>query len=225
MNLEEMLKRKLFTTNVGSHMWKAETPSSDVDLFICYVAPLKDILIGMKVKSKHHQVDNRDMTIHEIGHVVRQIGDNNVNFMWGVLSPITVQAKSNRVIGDPFNDLRELTRKNLSKKIYHSIHGLAVHNYKKYIKDNPKNLSEEKLTKKCNIVYRTAMFGCRILIGKGEVFLPSFRTTPKEVETVIAKLDRAYEQSNLSESPQHMEELYDWLCDLRLKEAKMEMSL
>lgn len=220
MNLEEMLKRKLFTTNVGSHMWGMETPSSDVDLFICYVAPLKDILIGKKVKSKHHQVDNRDMAIHEVGHVVRQIGDNNVNFMWGVLSPIVVSGSR------ALQELYFLTTKNLSKKIYHSIHGLAVHNYKKYIDGNPKNLSEEKLTKKCNIVYRTAMFGYYVLHNLGVKFdFATTGNTAKTVEIMITKLDRAYEQSGLPDSPQHMEELYEWLCDLRLKEANTEVSL
>ena len=51
----------------------------------------------------------------------------NMNFVIGVLSPIVVKTTPE------FDILRKLTKEEMARNIYHSINGMATHNYKKYV--------------------------------------------------------------------------------------------
>jgi len=78
----------LFSTLVGSHVWRMNHAESDIDLFVCYVAPSTDFLIG-KTHNKSHcsNIGGVDRSSSEIGKIVNQLLKNNINYLIYVLSP------------------------------------------------------------------------------------------------------------------------------------------
>ena len=119
--------KELFVTNVGSHMWQMNHSGSDVDLFVAVLAPTKSILRGeFDDQSKVEYSGPMDRQYHELGRIVDQVLRNNWNYLSGVMSPIIVKDWSRLA------DLRHLTTMNYSKRAYHSIKGLALHNYEKW---------------------------------------------------------------------------------------------
>ena len=70
---------KLWTTCVGSHVWKMNRPDSDIDLFEVYAVPTADILSGDITSGKtlgcgsQNRVGNCDIVVHDIGKVVDMV--------------------------------------------------------------------------------------------------------------------------------------------------------
>lgn len=203
-----------FTTKIGSHIWQMNTEYSDTDLFRVYVASTEEILKGTaNTKSKFTQRDNTDIALHEIGKVVEQLLKGNLNFLVGVMSPLTVSVAEPPLHGF-YLKLRYIVKENISKNCYHSIHEFAVHNYKKYI-ESGKDDSERR----CNKILRVLEFGKTLLdTGKFE-FKPFKEGVPDDIEAWIEMLDTAYKYSLLPEKPD--ETFYrDWLYNIRLYELK-----
>lgn len=203
--------KTLFVTNVGSHMWGQNHPGSDLDRFVCYIVPSRDVLTGRAdTKSKHLKNEKQDDAVHEIGHVIDEVLKGNVNFLWGVFSPIVME--------DPRGDLaalRDLALQQMSQLCYNSIHGMAISNYKKFIASGL-NTS----MKKCNTIARTIGLGITLLqTGKIE-FKPVWDATSESVQRLIVELDNAKTQSILPEKPDHPETLYEFLLQLRLRDLK-----
>lgn len=236
----------LMTTNVGSHMWKMSHPGSDTDLFHIYLEPSDNILIGRPYKESYHETetgdrpsDTIDNVYHELAKVIRELQKGNVNFIWGVLSPIYLSLDGSRMLdnrdadsrlshyhltNDPRPHLRQLGRDSLSKKCYHSIRGLALSNYKKYIFDkgitNPRGLPDWKYHKKLKLIARTLIFGIKILQGKGVIFDAVGDVDKAEVERLIDVLEGAFSVSNLPEECPNKEDMENWLLQQRLKELE-----
>ena len=213
-----------FTTTIGSDIWGMRHAKSDTDLFRVYVASTEEILKGTwNMKSKFTQKDNIDIALHELGKVVEQLLKGNFNFLVGTMSPIVVGAHNPLFL----HELREMVRENISKNCYHSIHGLAVHNYKKYIVSG-KDDSERR----CNKILRVLQFGKdvldtqphvingRIVFNTKFAFKPFSGGVPDDIEAWIYQLDEAYKYSQLPEKPD--EEVYrDWLYKIRLYEWEL----
>ncbi|HDM35643.1 MAG TPA: hypothetical protein ENG09_00110, partial [Candidatus Syntrophoarchaeum butanivorans] len=103
----------LITTVTGSHMWAMNRPDSDIDLFTVFQVPSKTILVGDSYeKSKFIQKNGEDIHMHEVGKVVEMLIKNNVNFVWGVTSPLFVEGDE-RI----YKELGEIARSLLSKQI------------------------------------------------------------------------------------------------------------
>jgi hypothetical protein len=202
----------LFRTVVGSHMWGQNHPGSDTDVFECYVAPTRDILRGTAyTRSEFDQsVEGRDVARHEIGHVIDQLLKGNVNFVWGVTSPVVESALP---ITYPLVEgytwlraLRLVLTANPSRNIYHSIHGLAQKNMAKYI-DDPRvaaDLGPERIQKKLRTIVRTCEFGSRWLNGEGADYRPGLTQAKYEPNDVIHAanvLQFNYEGSKLLDAP------------------------
>jgi len=203
------MTKKLFTTTVGSHMWAMNHPGSDTDLFTVFQIPSKTILIGDKYKeSRFIQNDGTDIHMHEIGKVIEMLIKNNVNFVWGVTSPLFVEGDE-RI----YKELGEIARSLLSKQIYKPERGLAVHNYKKYI-ETKKDVSK----KRCNIIARSIVFGIAALNGKIE-YITTEGANPDTINVLLSELDAAYENSKLPECPDEdvVRKAKEWLLDLRLQ--------
>lgn len=208
----------IFRTRVGSHMWAMQHKDSDVDEFVCYTNPTKDLLSGRLSTPPDFSKEGADVSAHEAEKVVEQLLRGNVNFIWGVMSPIVVESDSirgvMRVVGEEYSsmhaELKAIVRRNLSKNCYDSIHELAVNNFKKYI-ESGKDVSE----KRCDTIVRSVMFGVRILRGEGITFAPVSGSTPDQVKAAIEALDQAYKESRLPDKPKE-EELRDWLYRVRL---------
>lgn len=206
-----------FQTNVGSHMWNMNHKDSDIDIFEVYIEPVYNVLIGKKSQSHRRTSGKEDIATHEIGKVVDMVLKNNINFIWGVTSPIEIDI--NPQYKEAFDELSYLTIRNLSKQIYHSAHGLATHNYKKYVVTE-KDTSE----KRCNIIIRSLEFAISVL-RTGEIrYRPVNGGNADMILEKIKQLDSVYKVSSLPEKPQHEMELCNWLYDLRLKEIE-EMSI
>jgi len=185
-------------------------PDSDIDLFIVYQAPSTDFLIGKAhIGSHRSQVGNVDRVSFELGHTVVQLLKNNINFLWGVMSPIVIKSWNH------LEELRSLTKMNLSKELYHSVHGLGLHNYKKYVESG-----KDPTQKRCTIICRSLRFGIRLLSNAEFDFSPIKPCDPKDVITYLDALDIANAQSKLPLNPEHSKEMYEWLLQIRLEELK-----
>lgn len=186
-------------TNVGSHMWRMNHENSDIDLGIIYVTSTSEYLRGTAfTDSKQYKEGIEDWTVHEIGKVVQMLLSGNVNYVWILTSPkIEYGTKS-------FEELKQIYLNNISANIYHSIKGLSIKNYKKYLVNG--NLAEgeglAKLEKKRKIIVRTLKFGINILEGGVPTYEPVTEDLDNEkVQEYIAKLDEAYKNTKLPEKP------------------------
>lgn len=194
----------IFKTVIGSHMWKMATKESDTDYFYCRAANPASILDGtVSYKSTFKPLENVDIATHEAKIVVEQLLKGNINFLVGVMSPNIVEG------GDYLDELRFITMNNIGKNIYHSIHGMAVHNNEKYILSG-----KDTSNKRCNIICRTLQFGANILNGRDIVFHPFTIGTPELVIEWIEGLDEAYNHSELPELPSP-DKYRAWLLKLR----------
>jgi len=195
-------------TVIGSHTWKMNHKDSDIDIFQIYTDPTKSILNGTaKKKSYFIQKDGVDIARHEAEKVVGMLLQGNINFIVGVLSP-EINISSNE-----FELLRIITKENLAKNCYHSIHGCAIHNQMKYEKAG-------KITeKKWNQLIRILDFGSRILNDKGVKFEPVKNGFKELYLEKLIYLDASYKLSHLPEKP-NPRPFRSWLLDLRLQNLK-----
>ena len=204
----------LFTTEIGSTIWQMRHPKSDTDLFRVYVASTEEILKGTaNTRSKFTQENNTDLALHEIGKVVDQLLKGNFNFLVGVMSPLTVSV-AEPPLTEFYPNLQNIVKENVSKNCYHSIHGLAIHNYKKYI-ESGKDDSERR----CNKILRVLQFGKTLLDTGKFKFEPFKGGVPDDIEEWVGLLNKTYKYSQLPEKPD--ETFYRaWLYNLRLYELK-----
>lgn len=206
-----MTKNILFSTIIGSHVWNMNTEMSDTDIFEAYIAPTEDILKGIaNTKSKFLQKDRVDITQHEIGKIVNQLLKGNVNFIIGVMSPI-IEKDSLELY-----QLKHIVKETISKNCYGSIHGMAQHNFGKYIVSG-KDTSERR----CNKILRVLRFGKRILNGEGIAFEKVENGTRKKIEEAMIVLDEAFDNSLLPDKPDE-KPFRDWLYQVRLDEWRDE---
>jgi predicted nucleotidyltransferase len=204
----DMIENVLFSTIIGSHVWNMNTKMSDTDIFEAYIAPTEDILKGIaNTKSKFIQKDGFDIAQHEVGKVIAQLLKGNVNFIVGVMSPLcTTSFKTYHA------DLMEIVSMQMAKNCYYSIHGMALHNYKKYIESGI--YTSERLGNK---ILRVLKFGQRILMGEGISFEKVEDGTPDEIELQLKRLDATFDISTLQDKPKE-EPFRDWLYQVRLNE-------
>jgi hypothetical protein len=228
----KMTETELSVTNVGSHMWKMNHENSDTDLFQIYVADTKQILRGefdfihSSSETNNGKTGKYKVEIvrHEIGKVISELLDGNVNFLWGVMSPIIINelgytsVKVNNTIhlvdkprclednplftyGSYLGDLKRIVIANPCKGCYNSIRGLAIANKKKYINDSNIDLTIKK--KKTKIILRTLRFGINYLKGHGFLFdrPPEGNFDMELINPWIMELDNAYKSSLYPEKP------------------------
>ena len=180
---------------MGSHMWKMNHKESDFDVFVAFAVDTKDLLRGTaKVKSKHKQYDEesgRDEAIHEIGHIVSYRIQGNVNFLWGIHSPMVISEHAFRL-----KNLKDISLENPSRAPFHSINGLARKNIRKYVENPPKAYDEEKIQKKMKIIMRTLNFGFDLIMDGEFNFNPiTMEVTLRDLEDGLEALSYAYENS------------------------------
>lgn len=205
----------LSRTTVGSTMWKMNNSKSDKDYFDIYLGSTKDLLKGLDIgKSTFTSSPNEDVHIHELGKVINQLIKGNINFIYGVTSPIINKSTLE------FRELRRLAIKNISKNSYHSIRGFALGNWMDYI-DGLGDITN----KKCKVVLRGLNFGINLLKHKKLVYKSVRIVTPERIRKKFDELDIAYEKSTLPEKPDeyaYREFLYkvrkDYLINMEIKE-------
>jgi predicted nucleotidyltransferase len=141
---------------------------SDVDLFQCYVAPTRDILRGENRGGGCHFTQDKakdppeDLQNHEIGKWIDMLIKGNVNYYWGVFSPLVQEARiAPSGMFEPdrtfLSYLRGIVRGQPTKAIYHSTKGLAMSNMKD-VQTDERWHDPRWRRKKLNIIYRTVKF-------------------------------------------------------------------
>lgn len=195
----------LFTTITGSHIWGMDTLESDIDKTNVYLAPTKDILIGTATKIRNTITDKLDEKYIELGPLTNNLSKCEITSLITVMSPWPTWAKDSY-----FKDLRKIVKDNLSKDCFHSIMGLASHNYKKTTSDSQKD------QKMINIACRSLVFGTKILNTNKIEFSPYYGTR-EDIPELMERMNDAYQKSSL---PAHSstKPYKDFLLDLRLKQ-------
>lgn len=206
---------KLWTTNVGSHVWQMNHPYSDVDLFTAYVVPTIEILSGKNHGGGSHnsQRENVDHVSHEIEKIINELIKGNINFLVGTLSNIVLYQRDNYLK----SLVCLLNEYGQTKACTHSIRGLAVHNYNKYIINCNTGKKEAKVTKKCNTINRTLLFGINILEENGFVFTPVINQTSTDVKNMLERFDNAVLKSTIPNKT-NPSPFQEYLLKIRLDE-------
>ena len=136
-----------FTANDGSHAWGMQTPASDWDLKVIYIAPIEKILSGSTVANHDVKTDRLDMRYIEMGAFVHQLAKGNANAYIQLFSPVVRCSDRMR----PFlNELRGIAVQNLSKEIVPSVEGITLNTVKRILKDT----SEHRLPKRLRLCTR-----------------------------------------------------------------------
>jgi predicted nucleotidyltransferase len=205
-----MNRKIIFESVIGSHMWTMDDEQSDIDIFRVVVAPTVDIALNStNLKSKHTEYklgwQKLDYAEHEIGVVVQQLIKNNLNFILGLFSPLVLFTT------DPIRTLKQAARKALSKRMFHSINGMAKHNYRKYIESEKDNTVCRR-----DKIMRVLNFGITLLkTGVIEMKL-SNGATEDDIMLGIVSIQEAYDSSTLQDNADKGE-LIGWLRDYRTK--------
>jgi uncharacterized protein len=206
----------LFVSCVGSHMWGMQSPESDIDLVMIYISPTRSILRGERVPpTVRQEIAARGGEVYdtlgwEIGHLINQLIEGNVNAIWYVSSPLIIKPSAVQ------EELSALVQANLCRETYQSIKGMAESQIK----------SEEKPTKRPGKGYRTALrtinFGITLLEEGRICFAPILHTPGAgEVMEKMLQLEEAYAASSLPDLPDE-DAFREFLLRLRLKEMTGE---
>lgn len=213
----------LWNATVGSHMWGMNHAGSDMDLFVVYIQPTNEILAGHQIlKGKEEKYEDVDLVRHEIGHVVEQLQKGNINFLWGVMSPIVEfhDAKDIEKAKKIHENLKTLIKDNLSKNYIHSITGLVRQNLSKYygikvidyngtfVFDRSGDFKIDPLSykfhKKIKLMFRTLMQGY-LLISKKTIDFPNVEQYEPDLnllESLYKDTMSEYKYSELPEKPE-----------------------
>lgn len=207
--------RTVFISCTGSHMWGMNTPESDIDLVIIYIAPTSSLLRGERVlptvrqRIAAHRGEIYDTLGWEIGHLINQLIRGNINAIWYATSPLVIMPSAVQ------EELSTIVRANLSRATYRSIRGMA----ESQIRSEVKPAKDAKIAGKG---YRTALrtinFGIKLLYEGRICFSPAFGDPGAEmVWEGMRRLEEAYEASPLPDRPD--EDVFrDFLMRLRLEE-------
>jgi predicted nucleotidyltransferase len=197
-----MLYKNMWSTEVGSTLWGMFKPGSDHDLYTCRIVPTKDILSGYRptetwAQEKYMGIDKVevDETFIEIGHLISMLLKGTVNHYWSVTSPIVMLSNPLLV------ELRNIVLTNPTKKVYHSMLGMA--NSQKSDEIKRARLAGGKGYRTAS---RTALFGAKLLkTWKFDYKVPeslvNLEVTEDQVDYYIDALTDAYENSPFPEKP------------------------
>jgi predicted nucleotidyltransferase len=201
--------KTLFQTVIGSHAWNMNVAQSDTDYFVCYQISTKELLKGQTLLLRSKMSINEDVDIQEseVGLVVHQLIKNNLNYIVNTMSPIVKETSPEH------EQLKAFFPELLSKELYFSFHGMAIHNLKLF----HKWWGDDVPSHKYNKIARVLQMGVGLLNGEPEWFAPYRNATEQEVLSIIQQIDLAHEHSRLPEKCPIKDKLLDWLVDLRLK--------
>ncbi|MCX6674107.1 MAG: nucleotidyltransferase domain-containing protein [Methanothrix sp.] len=203
--------KTLFISCVGSHMWGMQSPESDIDLVMIYIAPTRAILRGESISpTVRQQITARGGEIYdtlgwEMGHLINQLIKGNVNAIWYVCSPLIIKPSFIQ------EELSALVEANLCRQTYHSIKGMAESQIKS--EENPRIAGKGYKT-----ALRTMNFGIKLLTEGSICFAPVLHTPgAEEVIEKLRRLEEAYVASRLPDRPDE-DAFREFLLRLRMDE-------
>ncbi len=181
----------LFKTNIGSHAWRMEHEGSDLDTFSFVLADTEDVLSGTAdlgsrfIPGSGAGSEKVDEHVFELQKAVPFIVSNNFNIIVASYAPMIFDLGY-------LDRWRTLTTACLSKNIYKSTNGLAVHNRR--LAEKEEGYSR---LKKLRTICRSLKFGISILEGRGPVFEPVWEAGFDTVDLLTAHLNAAKDASAL----------------------------
>jgi len=186
---------ELWRTLVGSHMWGMQRPDSDEDIAIITTTSTNDVFLEQIHKTKQYKEENHDITIYELGELIRGLQSGNVNYMWSVMSPCILSQTRNSL-----SELRQIVSENLSKNYFKAINGMATHNMYHFIL-HPDKLTAVEFKKKLNTIGRSLQYGINLLLYKKALFQKVDIKDKEELDKMMLNFAEVYKNSDLPEKP------------------------
>ena len=237
-SLDNLPHQPLFVTVSGAHLYGFASPDSDVDLRGAYVLPLTSV-IGLDAPTEsvtctfERSGREIDLVVHDVKKFLSLLLNRNGYALEQLYSPLVVQG------GMAFEELRVLGRGCITRHVYHHYHGFSRNQIERYESESPRRV------KTLLYIYRVLLTGIYVLeTGQIEANLPrlneTFRlpfipdliaqkTQEKAVlveadwaahETAItrlqARLEIAFQESSLPETPLNRPALNEFLVSVRL---------
>lgn len=204
-------KSFIFESTIGSHIWKMNTPVSDIDIFRIYMANPRDILLHKPIQAKFIPNTDMDITYHEISEVTNQLIKSNINFIIGVFSPIIEKQIPK------FGEYKYFARKVITSQMFHSVHGMALSNYKKYGEDMPEA--------RYNKILRTVDFCINFMSRRSFAFEPFTGGNKQVFEDKIRILEDMYENFGGFDKPDPIDikNLEDVVVEMRMLDIYGEL--
>ena len=236
--LDHLPHRPLFITVSGAHLYGFPSPDSDVDLRGAFVLPLRST-IGLDrpeetVTCSFEQEGREiDLVAHDVKKFLLLLLKKNGYVLEQLYSPLVVHG------GPELEELRELGRGSITRHVYHHYNGFARNQIERFEAESPPRV------KTLLYVYRVLLTGIFLLeTGQVEANLlrlnESFRlpfisdlvaqkrqehaplaesdlaTHRAAVARLQERLDTAFEDSSLPESPANRDALNDFLVRVRM---------
>jgi len=194
----------LFTAEVGSHLWKMNTPESDHDWYTCYAGSTRSLLHGIPIQPTKpcvHTAEN-DYQFVEIGHCIQQLLKGNVNYLQMMTSPYIQKSPAySRTIGYEIDTLKTYIENTPVRNIWYSANGMSISqerdaDARAHVRDTQKSL---------RTAYRTLTFAQYVLMGYRYVYEPvDFDVSHEDIAIL-----RQYCQSIFDKNPNGIEESFD----------------
>ncbi|MDD5048941.1 MAG: nucleotidyltransferase domain-containing protein [Methanoregulaceae archaeon] len=145
-------KRFIFYTLSGAHLYGFPSVDSDYDIRGCHIMNAREVCGLRPPKDFIEKTDGDiDFVSFDIKKELNLVVKNNSNVLEHIFALPLVEENA-------FTDLKNIADMALSKTVFDSYHGLAMHNWKKYILT--KNSAYEKSSvKKYLYVLRSQMAG------------------------------------------------------------------
>ena len=232
----------IFTTISGAHLYGFPSPDSDFDLRGVHVLPLKEI-VGLRIgpetieKSGVHDGIEIDLVTHDAKKFFSLLLKKNGYVLEQVLSPLVVHTTPEHA------ELKDIAAKCITRHHAHHYLGFAETQWKLFQKENPPRIKPllyvyrvlltgihlmQTGVVEANLVRlnETAKLPClgdliqRKVVGdeKERLTEADLGFHHGEYERLRAKLQTAFEASDLPESPRGNAALHDLLVGLRLSE-------
>jgi predicted nucleotidyltransferase len=233
---EEARREHVVVYLSGAHAYGFPSPDSDLDLKAIHVAKTAD-LVGLTAPAptvdRAEIVDGVevDYTSNELGHGLAGMLAGNGNFLERVLGRMVAHASG------LLAELRPIVQRSLSRRVHRHYRGFA--------QNQLQFLEKEPSAKKLLYVLRTTLTGVHLLetrelepdltrlmsrygvadaaelverkragerVGLDPALVEAWHP---RVDTLLARLDEAREQSPLPEEPPNVGEVEDWLIAVR----------
>ena len=235
---EEQKRRHLVVTLSGAHAYGFPSPDSDLDIKAVHIQPTREILGFGKSSDANDRLEfidgvEIDYSSNELSGVLAGLLTGNGNYIERILGQHILHSSPEH------QQLKALTPKVLSKRVYRHYKGFA-HGQRLAFEN-----AEFPSAKKLLYTLRTVLTGVHLLRtgellvdlnttadkygyaeakelieakqqGEKTVLPESDRTTWKaRFDSLFAELENAHDESILPESPKSVDELENFLIDVR----------
>lgn len=237
--LKDLPYPPLFVTVSGAHLYGFPSPDSDIDLRGTYILPLRSIAGLDKAEETvtcafEHAGSEIDLVAHDVKKFLLLMLNKNGYVLEQLYSPLVVHG------GPAFEELRTLGKGCITRQVYHHYNGFCRHQVERFESESPRRV------KTLLYIYRVLLTGIHVLeTGHVEAnlqrlhqafrltFIPDLIAQKRQekatleqadwtlYETAIARLqarmETAWRESSLPETPLNRPALNDFLVRMRLE--------